>query len=149
MSDAVMSDRRATTKARGRSPTDSFLTPMTAASTTSGCFNRTDSSSAGDTCRHSLSMNWGRVDFKLCLCTNVFVVAGHALVAAITEADRLLTLDLSSLGDGSQLPGRATIANSGLALTQTPHTHTLTRVPCICELRFCHICKTMAMISNV
>jgi hypothetical protein len=48
--------------------------------------------------------------------------------AAITgEANRLLSLDLSSLGDGSQLPGRAAIINSGqgstLAHIQTPHTH--------------------------
>jgi hypothetical protein len=50
-----------------------------------------------------------RVDFKLCLCTYVWVAAGQALVAAITgEANtgRLLSLDLSSLKDDSQLPGR-------------------------------------------
>jgi hypothetical protein len=48
------------------------------------------------------------VDFKLCLCTNVWVAAGQAWVAAITgEANRLLSLDLSSLEDGSHLPGRA------------------------------------------
>jgi hypothetical protein len=42
-----------------------------------------------------------RVDFKLCLRTNVWVTTGQTLVAAITgEADRLLSLDLSSLGDG-------------------------------------------------
>jgi hypothetical protein len=47
------------------------------------------------------------VDFKLCLCNNVWVAAGQALVAAITgEANRLLSLDLSSLEDGSQLPAR-------------------------------------------
>jgi hypothetical protein len=40
--------------------------------------------------------------------TNVWFAAGQALVAAITgEANRLLSLDLSSLVDGSQLPGRA------------------------------------------
>jgi hypothetical protein len=60
--------------------------------------------------------------------TNVWVVAGQALVAAITdEADRLLSLDLSSLRDGSQLPGKAVMTNSGqgstLTHTQTPHTH--------------------------
>jgi hypothetical protein len=43
------------------------------------------------------------VDFKLR--TYVWVAAGQALVAAITgEANRLLSLDLSSLEDGSQLP---------------------------------------------
>jgi hypothetical protein len=48
------------------------------------------------------------VDLKLCLRTNVWVAAGQALVAAITsEANRLLSLDLSSLEDDSQLPGRA------------------------------------------
>jgi hypothetical protein len=48
------------------------------------------------------------VNFKLCLHNNVRVAAAQALVAAITgEANRLLSLDLSSLGDGSQLPGRA------------------------------------------
>jgi hypothetical protein len=40
------------------------------------------------------------VDFKLCLRTNVWVPACQALVAAITgEANRLLSLDLSSLED--------------------------------------------------
>jgi hypothetical protein len=39
-----------------------------------------------------------RVDFKLCLRTNVWVAAGQALAAAITgEANRLLSVDLSSL----------------------------------------------------
>jgi hypothetical protein len=33
------------------------------------------------------------------------------------EANRLLSLDLSSLGDGSQLPGRASITNSGQGST--------------------------------
>jgi hypothetical protein len=77
-----------------------------------------------------------RVDFKLCLRTNVWFAAAQVLVEAITgEANRLLSLDLSvsSLGDGSQLPGRASITNSGqgstLAHKQTPHT--LTRVPCV------------------
>jgi hypothetical protein len=70
-----------------------------------------------------------RVDFKQCLRTNIWVVAAaQVLVEAITgEANRLLTLDLSSLGDGSQLPGRAAITNSGqgstLAHKQTLHTH--------------------------
>jgi hypothetical protein len=69
-----------------------------------------------------------RVDSKLCLRTNVWVATGQALVAAITgEADRLISLDLSSLGDGSQLPGRAAITNYGqgstLAHIKTPHTH--------------------------
>jgi hypothetical protein len=40
----------------------------------------------------------------VCLRTNVWFAAGQALVAARTgEADRLLSLDLSSLGDGIQL----------------------------------------------
>jgi hypothetical protein len=42
---------------------------------------------------------------NLCLRTNVWIAAAQALVAAITgEANRLLSLDLSSLGDGSQFP---------------------------------------------
>jgi hypothetical protein len=74
------------------------------------------------------------VDFKLCLCTNVWVAAAQVLVEEITgEANRLLSLQLSGLDDGSQLPGRAAITNSGqsstLAQKQTPHT--LTRVPCV------------------
>ena len=44
-----MSGDRATTRARGRSPTTWSLTPITAASSTSGCRRRTDSSSVGDT----------------------------------------------------------------------------------------------------
>jgi hypothetical protein len=51
-------------------------------------------------------------DFKLCLHTNVWVAGGQALVVAITgEADRLLSHDLSSLRDVSQLPRRVTIYN--------------------------------------
>jgi hypothetical protein len=69
-----------------------------------------------------------RVDFKLCLRTNVWVSAAQALVAAITgEANRLLSLDLSSLGDGSQFPRRAAITNSGQGSTirtKTDITHT-------------------------
>jgi hypothetical protein len=76
-----------------------------------------------------------RVDFTLCLRTNVWVAAAQVLVEAITsEAYRLLSLDLSSLGDGSQLPGRAAITNSGQGSTirtKTDITHTLTRVPCM------------------
>jgi hypothetical protein len=85
------------------------------------------------------------VDFKLCLRTNVWVAAAQALVAVITgEANRLLSLDLSSLGDGSQLPGRAAITNSGQGstLARTQIVHTLTRVPCD-ELRIRHICSTV------
>jgi hypothetical protein len=73
------------------------------------------------------------VDFKLCLRTNLWVAAAQALIMAITgEANRLLNLDLSSL-DGSQLPGRAAITNSGQGstLTHTDSTHTLTRVLCV------------------
>jgi hypothetical protein len=55
-----------------------------------------------------------RMDFKLCLRTNVWVVAGQALVAAITgEVNRLLSLDLFSLVDGSQLPRRAAMTKFG------------------------------------
>jgi hypothetical protein len=73
---------------------------------------------------------------KLCLRTNIWIYAGQALVAAITvEAKRLLSLDLSSLRDGSQLPGRAAITNYGqLQYTRTQTdtcTHTHTRVPCV------------------
>jgi hypothetical protein len=54
------------------------------------------------------------MDFKLSLHTNVWVAAGQALVAALTgEADRLLSLDLSSLRDDSQLLGMAAMTNSG------------------------------------
>jgi hypothetical protein len=64
----------------------------------------------------------------------VNTLAAQALVAAITgDADILLSLDLSSLGDGSQLPGRAAIINYGQGSTlvhkQIPHT--LTRVICV------------------
>jgi hypothetical protein len=75
-----------------------------------------------------------RVDFKLCLRTNVWIAAGQVLVAAITgEASRLLSLDLSSLGDGSQLPGRAAITKSGQGstLAHTETAHKLTRVSCV------------------
>jgi hypothetical protein len=44
------------------------------------------------------------VNFKLCLRTNVWVAVAQALVAApaiTVEADRLLSLDLSNLGDGT------------------------------------------------
>jgi hypothetical protein len=84
----------------------------------------------------SPSVRRRRVDFKLCLRTNVWAAAGQALVAAITgEADRLLNLELSSLADGSQLPGRAAITNSiedsALAHRKTARTYTLTRIPCV------------------
>jgi hypothetical protein len=89
------------------------------------------------TCRGSVFNSWSRhiqrfiyrahtvrrrrEDFKLCMRTNVWVVAGQELVAAITdEADRLLSLDL--------LPEGATVINYGqgsaFAHTQTPYTHT-------------------------
>jgi hypothetical protein len=67
--------------------------------------------------------------FKLCLCTNVWVAAGQALVAAITgEANRILSLDLSNLRDSSQLAGRTAIINSGQGtegstLAHRHHTH--------------------------
>jgi hypothetical protein len=49
--------------------------------------------------------------------TNVRVAA-QALVAAITgEANRRLSLDLSILGYGSQLPGRTAITNFGQGST--------------------------------
>jgi hypothetical protein len=66
------------------------------------------------------------VDFRLCLLTNIQVAAGQALVAAITgEANRLLSLDLFSLRDGSQLLGRAAIINygQGSTLARSHHTH--------------------------
>jgi hypothetical protein len=73
------------------------------------------------------------VDFKLCLRTNVWVAAAQALVAAISdEANILLSLDLSSRKDGSQLPGKAALTNygQGSTLAHTQTAHTLTRVPC-------------------
>jgi hypothetical protein len=86
------------------------------------------------------------VDFKLCLRTNVWVAAAQALVAAITgEANRLLSLDLSSLGDGSQLPVRTAIINSGQGSTirtKTDTTHTHTDKSPMCGLRLRHICRT-------
>jgi hypothetical protein len=66
------------------------------------------------------------VNFKLCLRTIVWVAAGQVLVAALTgENDRLLSLDLYILGDGSQVPGRAAITNygQGSALTHRHYTH--------------------------
>jgi hypothetical protein len=69
-----------------------------------------------------------------CVCVPVWVADSQALVAAITgEVNILLSLDLSSLGDGSQLPGRAAITNYGQGNTiSTKHTsHTLTSVPCV------------------
>jgi hypothetical protein len=84
---------------------------------------------------------------NLCLRTNVWVAAAQALVAAITgEANRLLSLDLSSLGDGSQLPG----TNSGQGSTirtKTDITHT--DKSSMCGLRLCHICGTTAMTNSV
>jgi hypothetical protein len=81
---------------------------------------------------------------NLCLRTNVWVAATQALVAAITgEANRLLSLDLSSLGDRSQLPGRAAITNSGQGSTirtKTDITHT--DKSSMCGLRLRHICRT-------
>jgi hypothetical protein len=54
------------------------------------------------------------VDFELCQRTNVWVAAAQVLVEAITnDANRLLNLDLPSLGDGSQLPGWAAAAILG------------------------------------
>jgi hypothetical protein len=45
------------------------------------------------------------------------------LVAAITgEANKLLSVDLSSLGDDSQLPRRAAIINYGQGSTHTTST---------------------------
>jgi hypothetical protein len=71
-----------------------------------------------------------------------WVAAGQALVAAITGEANRLSLDLSSLGDGSQLPGRAAITNSAqdstLAHTDTAHTDKSS----MCGLRLRHICRT-------
>jgi hypothetical protein len=78
------------------------------------------------------------MDFKLCLRTNVWVAAGQALLAAITgEADRLLSLDLSSLRDGSYAPGRDAITNSGQGstLAQKPPPHTDKSSTCGLRLR--------------
>jgi hypothetical protein len=82
--------------------------------------------------------------FKLCLRTNVWVAADQALVAAITgEANRLLSLDLFMLEDGSQFPGRAAITNYGRGRTirtKTDITHT--DKSSMCGLRLRHICRT-------
>jgi hypothetical protein len=75
---------------------------------------------------HGSRTHTHKLAFKLCLRSNVWVAAAQALVAAITdEANRLLSLDLSSLGDGSQLPGRAaiTISVQGSTLAHRHHTH--------------------------
>jgi hypothetical protein len=75
----------------------------------------------------------------------------QALVAAITgEANILLSLDLFSLRDGSQLPGRAAILNSGQGSTirtKTDITHT--DKSSMCGLRLRHICGTTAMTNSV
>jgi hypothetical protein len=52
------------------------------------------------------------------MCTNEWVATAQVLAEAITsKANRLLSLDLSSLRDRSQLPGRAAITNPGQVST--------------------------------
>jgi hypothetical protein len=90
-----------------------------------------------------------RVDCKLCLHTDVWVAAGKALVAAITgETNRLISLDLSSLGDGSQLRGRTAVINygQGSTLAHTDTTHTVKTS--ICRLRLSNICRTAPWIAS-
>jgi hypothetical protein len=74
-----------------------------------------------------------RVDFKLCL-----RMSGSGIGNG--EAITLLSLDLSSLGDGSQLTGRAAITNSGQGSairTKTDITHT--DKSSMCGLRLRHM----------
>jgi hypothetical protein len=91
-----------------------------------------------------------RVDFKLCLHNNVWVAAAQELVAAIYgEDDRLLSLDLSSLGDGSQLPGRAAITNSGQGSTLAHRDSTHTDKTSMCGPKLRHICGTTVCINLI
>jgi hypothetical protein len=80
----------------------------------------------------------------MCLRINVWVAAGQALVATITgKANILLSLDLSILGDGSQLQKRAAIINSGQGSTLShTDTHMHSDKSSVCGLRLRHTCGT-------